>query len=215
MKIMNENQQKILDLAKKKDISKMSISDIARELHIDHLYKVQYHLEQLKKKNLIYIDTDKKTQKVAKPEGFVIDKLLSIPIVGSANCGPALELAQEDISGFLKISKKLVEYSRPENLIAVRAVGESLNKANIKGESVESGDYLIVDYKKQPHNNDYVLSVIDGAANFKKFYKDNKKKEVRLISESTLGIPPIVLHEDDIDTSGYVINGVVTRVVKN
>ncbi len=215
MKIMNENQQKILDLAKKKDISKMSITDIARELRIDHLYKVQYHLEQLKKKNLIYIDTDKKTQKVAKLEGFVIDKLLSIPIVGSANCGPALELAQEDISGFLKISKKLVEYSRPENLIAVRAVGESLNKANIKGESVESGDYLIVDYKKQPQNNDYVLSVIDGAANFKKFYKDNKKKEVRLISESTLGIPPIVLHEDDIDTSGYVINGVVTRVVKN
>lgn len=212
---MNANQQKILDLAKTKDISRMSLSDIAKELDIDHLYKVQYHLEQLKKKNLIYIDADKKTHKVAKLAGFLIDSLLNIPIVGAANCGPALELAQEDISGFLKISKRLVDFSKPENLIAVRAVGESLNKAKIKGESVESGDYLIVDCKKQLRNNDYVLSVIDGAANFKKFYKDDNKKEIRLISESTFDIPPIVLHEDDVNTLGYVVNGVVVRVVKN
>jgi SOS-response transcriptional repressor LexA len=212
---MNANQQKILDLAKTKDISRMSLTDIAKELDIDHLYKVQYHLDQLKKKNLIYIDTDKKTHKVAKLAGFLIDSLLNIPIVGAANCGPALELAQEDISGFLKISKRLVDFSKPENLIAVRAVGESLNKAKIKGESVESGDYLIVDCKMQPRNNDYVLSVIDGAANFKKFYKDDKKKEIRLISESTFDVPPIVLHEDDVNTLGYVVNGVVAKVVKN
>lgn len=212
---MNINQQKILDLARKKDISKMSLADIARELNIDHLYKVKYHLEQLKKKNLIYIDSDKKTQRVAKLKGFLVDNLLSIPIVGTANCGPAMELAQEDISGYLKISKRLVDFSRPENLIAVRAVGESLNQANINGEAVNSGDYLIVDCKKQPQNNDYVLSVIDGAANFKKFYKDSKKKEVRLISESSLDIAPIVLHEDDVNTSGYMVNGVVIRVVKN
>jgi SOS-response transcriptional repressor LexA len=211
---MNINQQKILDLAKKKDISNMSLTDIAKELKIDHLYKVKYHLEQLKKKNLIYIDSDKKTQKVAEPKSFLVDKILSIPIVGSANCGPAMQLAQENVQGYLKISKRVIEFSQAGNFIALKAVGESLNKAKISGESVDDGDYLIVDCAKQPENNDYVLSIIDGAANFKKFYKDDKREEIHLISESTLDIPPIILHQDDINTSGYLVNGVVVRVVK-
>jgi SOS-response transcriptional repressor LexA len=212
---MNINQQKILDLAKKKDISNMSLTDIAKELDIDHLYKVKYHLEQLKKKNLIYIDSDKKTQKVAEPKSFLLDKILSIPIVGSANCGPAMQLAQESVQGYLKISKRVIEFSQVGNLIALKAVGESLNKAKIIGESVDDGDYLVVDCARQPENNDYVLSIIDGAANFKKFYKDEKREEIHLISESTLNIPPIILHQDDINTSGYLVNGVVVRVVKN
>ena len=212
---MNINQQKILDLAKKKDISKMTLTDLAKELNIDHLYKVKYHLEQLKKKNLIYIGSDRKTQKVAGPKGFLLDKILSIPIVGSANCGTALELAQESVQGYLKISKRVIEFSQAGNLIALRAVGKSLNKAKINGKNVDNGDYLIVDCARQPQNNDYVLSIIDGAANFKKFYKDNERKEIHLISESTLDIPPIILHQDDISTSGYLVNGVVVRVVKN
>lgn len=192
----------------------MSLTDIAKELKIDHLYKVKYHLEQLKKKNLIYIDSDKKTQKVAEPKSFLVDKILSIPIVGSANCGPAMQLAQENVQGYLKISKRVIEFSQAGNFIALKAVGESLNKAKISGESVDDGDYLIVDCAKQPENNDYVLSIIDGAANFKKFYKDDKREEIHLISESTLDIPPIILHQDDINTSGYLVNGVVVRVVK-
>lgn len=215
MKKLSKIQQKILDFARKNDISKMTLTEMNKILKLDHLYKVQYHLEQLKKKNLIYIDSDRKTQKVTESKGFVVDNLLNVPILGSANCGPALEFADEQIQGYLKISKRLVNFSKPENLIALRAVGESLNKADINGDGVDDGDYLIVDCKKQPQNNDYVLSVIDGAANFKKFFKDNKKKEVRLISESTLNIAPIILHEEDLATSNYFVNGVVVRVVKN
>jgi repressor LexA len=100
-------------------------------------------------------------------------------------------------------------------LIAVRAVGESLNKANIGGENIEDGDYVVVDCKQQPNNGDYVLSIIDGAANFKKFFKDDSKHEIRLVSESTQEIPPIILHDSDINSSGYMVNGVVVRVIKN
>jgi len=212
---MNINQQKILDLAKKKDISSMTLTDIAKELKIDHLYKVKYHLDQLKKKGLIYFDTERNRQGVAKLKGFSMGKLLSIPVVGAANCGPATTIAEEQITGFLNISKRLLEFSRPENLMALRAIGESLNRANIKGERVEHDDYLIVDCAKQPKNGDYVLSIIDGAANFKRFYKDDAKKEIRLVSESTLNIPPIILHTDDLEELGYLVNGVVVKVIKN
>jgi repressor LexA len=210
---MNEKQQKILNFAKENNISSLSYREIAKRLNLSSPQIVIHHLEQLKKKGLIYFDKDKK-QRIAKPKSFIVDNFFNIPIVGSANCGPAMELAQEQITGFLKISKRALNTSNGEGLIALKAVGQSLNKANIFGDSVNEGDYLIVDCKKQPKNQDYILSVIDGAANFKKFFKDDKKEEIRLVSESTLDIPPIILHKDDLETSGYLVNGVVIKVVK-
>lgn len=211
---MNKNQQKIINLAKRKDISKMGFREIGRELGIENPQTVIYHLDQLKKRGLLYFDT-KKRQRVAKPKAFAADNFFNIPVVGSANCGPAMELAQEDIQGYLRISQRSIKKSKPDGLIAVRAVGKSLNKANVDGDSIEEGDYVIVDCKQQPKNKDYVLSIIDGAANFKKFFKDDKKHEIRLVSESTQDIPPIILHEKEMNASGYLVNGVVTRVIKN
>lgn len=210
---MNKNQEEIIKLAKKKDISKMGFREISRELGIANPQTVIYHIGQLKKKGLLYYDINRRSR-VAKPKAFVADNFFNIPVVGSANCGPAMELAQEDIQNYLKISQKSIKRTRPDGLVVVRAVGDSLNMANVDGNSIENGDYVIVDCKKQPSSGDYVLSVIDGAANFKRFYKDDIKKEIRLISESTQEIPPIVLHEEDIKASGYLINGVVIKVIK-
>mgnify|MGYP000700440419 CR=1 FL=1 len=210
---MNENQEKIIDLAKKKDISKMNFREIGRELGIPNPQTVIYHLEQLKKKGLLYLDNAR--PKVAKPKAFALDNFFNIPIVGAANCGPAAQLAQEDITGYLKISPRSVKKSKPDGLIAVRAVGDSLNKANIDGDNIENGDYVIVDSKERPINGSYVLSVIDGMANFKKFFKDDKKQEIRLVSESSKDFPPIIMHKDDMEAAGYLVNGVVVRVIKN
>ena len=213
---MNENQQKIIDLAKKKDISKMTFREIGRELGIPNPQTVIYHLEQLKKKGLLYFDT-KKRQRVAKPKAFSVDSFFNIPVLGSANCGPATELAQENIQGYLKISQKSVGRSRPDGLIAIKAVGDSLNNAKVgtSKESIDDGDYVIVDCKKQPSDVDYFWSIIDEAANFKKFFKDDAKHEFRLISESKREIPPIILHESDLNSFSYMVNGVAVRVVKN
>lgn len=210
---MHENQLKILQLAKKKDISKMSYREIARELGIIHPQTVIYHMEQLKNNGLLYFDSGTRPR-VAKPKAFFSGQFFNIPVVGSANCGPAMELAQEDIRGYVKISEGAIGRSKPEGLIAVKAVGQSLNRADIGGDNIEEGDYVIVDSRKHPKNGDYVLSVIGGAANFKKFFKDDAKREIRLMSESTYDIPPIIIHDEDIEMSGYLVNGVVVRVIK-
>ncbi len=213
---MSKNQQKIIELAKKKDISKMGFREIGRELGIPNPQTVIYHLEQLKKRGLLYFDTEKR-QRVAKPKAFAMDNFFNIPVLGFANCGPAMELAQEDIHGYLKISQKSVGRSKPDGLIAIKAVGDSLNDAKIgvDKDSINDGDYVIVDCNRQPNSGDYVLSVMDEAANFKKFFKDDKRREIRLTSESKREIPPIILHESDVNSSGYMVNGVVVRVVKN
>ena len=128
---MNKNQEDILELAKKKDISKMGFREISRELNIKNPQTVIYHLEQLKKKGLLYFDSERK-QRVAKPRAFIADKFFNIPVVGEgANCGPATELAQDKIEGYLKISQKSLHISRPDGLMVVRAIGNSLNMADI------------------------------------------------------------------------------------
>jgi len=212
---MNEKQQKILDFIMENDISKFSYREIAKRLKFSSPQIIVHHLNQLRKKGLIYQDKNKNI-KVAKLKSSSVDNFFRIPIVGAANCGPAMELAQESIAGFLTISQRILNKSNGKDLIAVKAVGNSLNKAKIFGDNVNDGDYLIVDCsKRQPEDGEYVLSVMDGVANFKKFFKDDESKEIRLVSESTLNIPPIILHEDDLETSGYLVNGVVIKVVKN
>jgi SOS-response transcriptional repressor LexA len=211
---MKNFRQEILKLAKKKDISKMSFREIMREIGAKNPQTIIYHLEKLKEKGLLHIDT-KGRQRVSKPKAFAVDNFFNIPVVGAANCGPALELAHEDIQSYLKISQKLLKRSKPDGLIAVKAIGDSLNRAEI-GENktnIDDGDYVIVDCKQQSENGDYVLSVINDAANFKRFYKNDE--EIKLISESTLDIPPIILHEEDVNTSGYIVNGVIVKVIKN
>lgn len=60
-------------------------------------------------------------------------------------------------------------------------------------------------------NDDYVLSVIDGCANLKKFEKDTKTGAIRLLSESKnpKHKPIYVSSEDD-----FMINGRIISVVK-
>ena len=205
---MNINQEKILKLAQERDISRLSLREIGKEVGIKNAQNVKHHLNQLIDKGLLVYKKNKNLLVV----GNKVNKkgnLLSLPILASANCGPALRFANEELEGYLKVSSKLIKKSTTNGLIVVRAIGSSLNLAKIEGKSIEDGDYVIVDCKNNnPINGDYVLSIIDGVANMKRFYK--KSNEIRLISESTLEIPPIVIHRDD----DYMISGVILMVVK-
>jgi repressor LexA len=213
---MNENFKKILKYAKNNDIPSIGYREVARQLEIKNPQTIIYYLKKIESEGWLYYDPKTKTKKPAKRKAFAVDNFFNIPVLGAANCGLATELAEQKIQGFVKISQKSLNVSTPDNLMAIKAIGNSLNKADIKGDSIDEGDYVIVDCsKKNPNNGEYVLSIIDSAANFKRFYKDDQKKEIRLVSESTSDIPPIVLHEDDINDSGYMVNGVVVRVIKN
>ncbi|OGZ95283.1 MAG: hypothetical protein A2847_01705, partial [Candidatus Sungbacteria bacterium RIFCSPHIGHO2_01_FULL_50_25] len=112
--------------------------------------------------------------------------------------------------GYLKISKRLV--SNKKSVFALRAEGNSLNKANIDGKNVESGDFVIVDSENtSPHDGDYIVSIMDGMANIKKYLLDKKNSRIALLSESTQEYSPIFIHEND----DFKISGKIVDVVKN
>jgi len=100
---------------------------------------------------------------------------------------------------------------RSKDLFAVRAVGESMNRARIGNNTIDDGDYVIIDKGRiSPKNNEYVLSVIDGMANIKKLIKTDG--QIVLLSESSHDFPPIYIHADDVDR--HLINGVAVKVMK-
>ena len=88
-----------------------------------------------------------------------------------------------------------------------------MNRADIKGEAINEGDFVIVDTEvKKPANGDYILSIIDGAANIKKINIDEKHHQVILLSESSKDYPPIFIHEKDLDC--YYVAGKILQVIK-
>ncbi|MGE3340764.1 MAG: LexA family protein [Candidatus Altimarinota bacterium] len=177
---------------------------------------IKHHLNQLAKRGLIKID--KKNEKIERIRAGENEgsSLISIPILGSANCGIATQFANENPEGYLKVSPKVLGdklIQKTKDLFALRAIGASMNRAEIQGESIDDGDLVIVMNSQEPQNGDYVVSIIEGCANIKQFFHDKKKKQIMLVSKSSLEIPPIYIHEEDYQE--YQVSGVVVLVMKN
>ncbi|OJI06868.1 hypothetical protein BK004_01880 [bacterium CG10_46_32] len=210
-------QEKLIKLLEKKDISGLTLREIGKKIgELDSPQKIKHHLNQLAKRGLIRFDKNSKKIEKIKSGKVAGTNLLSIPILGSANCGEAVIFADEQKEGYLKVSSKLlgnISSKQANNLFVLRAFGQSMNRADIQGNTIDDGDYVIIDKSKiHPNNNEYVLSIIDGLANIKKIFKDEENHQIILYSESSQNYPPIYIHEDDFDR--YLINGTVMRVMK-
>lgn len=206
---MHNLQEKILKLLDTKNIDGWTLREIGENIGEQFPQKVKHHIIQLEKKGLI--KTNKKTKSIVRVRQGAIKntELISVPIVGAANCGPATIFANENIEGYLKISKNIL--NKCKNIFAIRAQGLSMNREKINGKTIEDGDYLIIDSSDtSARNGDIILSVIDDMANIKKYMWDSANNQVVLMSNSTQDIPPIFIHEND----SFMINGKVIQVIK-
>lgn len=206
---MNESQKKILSFLTPNGIGMVTLSQLGNFIGIKNRQTVKYHLDNLEKKGYVRINRKNGNIISITPQINNTNELVSIPIYGSANCGPATILAEENFEGNLKLSSSMIQCKFTRFLFALRASGDSMNTSKTIGGPIEDGDFVIVDSNQRvPNNGDYVVSVIDGAANIKKFQKDNHR--ILLISESRNDYPPIFIHAED----SYLINGVVKQVIK-
>lgn len=213
---MHNIQAKILKLMNTEDISVLTLRDLAGKIgETGSPQKIKHHLDQLAKKGLIVVD--KKNNSIKKISVGVDEKsnLVSLPILGNANCGQATFFAEDYVEGYLKVSKRILGnfIDRINNLFVLRAVGSSMNRARVENNTIEDGDYVIVDKEiKDPHEGDYVVSIIEGVANIKKIHIDNSNKQIILVSESNQDLSPIYIHQDDLDQ--YFIAGKVIKIMK-
>ena len=206
-------QGKLLVLSAEYALEKMSLRQIGRLIGVSHPQKVKYHLEKLEQNGMF--GKYRKHRKARNVPAFLKPRaegeFISIPILGSANCGEATIFAEENLEGFLKVSPKVIVDKK--QLFVLRAEGNSMNKADVYGRNIEHGDYILVDGgNKTPRSGEYVVSIIEGMANIKKFVRDAENNEIILLSESTEDYPPIYIHEEDLPS--YKIVGTVIQVLK-
>lgn len=208
---MHQIQKKILLLVANQPLSNISIRQIGLLVDVEHPQAIKHHLEQLEIKGLVKYDRDSKT--LSSLQNAVSENdLLTLPIYGSANCGPAMKFADNYIEGYLRISKSLLK--KTADVIILEASGDSMNMAKVNGkQNIEDGDYVVIDTKqKNPESGEYIVSVIDGMANIKKFILDKDNHQIVLMPESTKNYSPIFIGEDELES--YSICGKVVQVIK-
>lgn len=217
---MHPIQEKLLALSKTENLAKLSLRGMAEKIGMgsESPQKIKHHLQQLQKRGFLALDRTKQTMTTAdsKPgwaKGLldVKSRLFSIPVIGTANCGPATIFAEQNFQGFLRISSKLIGRSKPTGLYAIKADGSSMNRAEVKGKRIEDGDYIIVNNEDTDvKTGDVVLAIVDNKATVKKFIDDRANGQVVLAAESSYDYAPIYLHADD----DFTISGKVVGVIK-
>jgi SOS-response transcriptional repressor LexA len=207
-------QEKIINLANNCNLSDLTLRKIGELVgEPKSPQKIKHHINQLIGKGLLIVESDGKIKKAK--GGIGKSGLISLPILGSANCGQALIFADEKVEGYLKISRGLLKnnlINKIGDIFVLKAVGNSMNRAIINGKNIEDGDYVIIDKKEAIRNGDHVVSIIDGAANIKNIYIDKKNSQIILLSESNQDFPPIYISEKD--GNSYLICGKVVDVIK-
>lgn len=206
---MHTLQEKLLKLIRQTNIGHLTLREIGSKVGEKYPQKIKHHLDQLEKKGFIKQDRNNNIIEAKSAGKISNSNLMSVPIVGAANCGPATIFANSNIEGYLKISSALLR--KRKSIFAIRAQGLSMNNAVVGGNKIEDGDYLIIDSDDiTPRNGDIILSVIDSMANIKRYIWDEENEQVVLVSDSTRDFPPIYIHEDD----DFIINGKVIQVIK-
>ena len=121
---MHPIQEKLLGLSRKQNLAKVSLRELARLIAMpdEPAQKIKHHLLQLQKKGFLSIDRAKgvmnraaSTSTITRDLAGKNSSLFSIPIIGTANCGPATIYAEENFQVFLRVSSKLVGRSKPVN----------------------------------------------------------------------------------------------------
>ena len=172
----------------------------------ESLKSVMQVIEALEKKDLIKRDKNKKIYLVENKNYTNFKNIFSIPVYGLASCGEALAYAQDNVDGFLQISKALFRDKEESLLFAVKALGDSMDK-----EKINDGDYVIFEKYEQQEDLEgkIVVAVINGMATIKR-YKKVSEEIIGLFPKSTNPIhQPIFIHKSD----SFIFAGIFRKVL--
>ena len=194
-----------------------SLNEIKSHLEISSVSTAHYHVKNLIRSGYLMKDGHRFSSPYVQVRDFqstsresLVQDSYSVPIYGTANAGIATVFAEENLEGYIKLPSGF--RLKRQNVFALRVKGDSMNLARIDEKNIEDGDYALVDPNcRNPKNGDYILSIIDGFANIKKFERNNENGTIRLISESTnLNHKPIYISSED----DYMVNGKIIAMLK-
>lgn len=206
--MMHWIQEKLLILAGLHDINAMKLVELVEMVGCEHPSQIQHHKKQLIAKGKLLSSNGRLVPALATVQG-----LITIPVLGEADCGEATKYADGRIVDNLVVSPSILAVKHPERVYALVARGSSMDMTDVKGKSINDGDYVIVEKTDgyTPDDGDVVVSNIGGLANIKRFQRDKSHHRILLLPESSRDYyAPIIIHEND----DYTVQGKVIDVVR-
>lgn len=173
-----------------------SMQEIADNFHISKSL-VFYYIKDMKEKGLIDYDGSARGIKTPSMEK-VNDDVELVPLVGSIACGPQM-LAEENIEKYLPIPKGLLGRGKHFALIAS---GDSMINAGIN-----NGDCVFIRKQDTAEIGQIVVALIGNETTLKRYYLDEKRKQVRLHPEND--------NMEDMFFKTIQIQGVAVKVMKD
>jgi repressor LexA len=199
-KILTSKQKTVLstitDLAHKKG-TPPTLEDIRFTLGLSQLSSVQRHTDALKEKGYL-----KNIRGISLPEQSL---KVQIPLVGNVACGVPL-LATENIEAYISYDASKIK-GASQDYFFLRAVGDSMDKTNVSGKTIDDGDYVLIKKQSIADPGDRIVALIGDEATIKRMMPVDGA--IRLEPESSNSRnKPIYIFED------FSVQGVAMDVIK-
>lgn len=178
-----------------------TLDEIRLFLDISSLNGVTDHLKALEQKGYIY--RRKHAKRNIELQNTSINHsyypTINVPVMASVGCDDLSVFAEEKHDESLEIDKKIL--GGKENVVAVRAIGNSMNDAGI-----EDGDYVLIEITDTANQGDRVAVILGDMVTVKKLDKRDGILILRPESKDPK-YKPIILSED------FKIAGKVIRTI--
>ena len=210
--ILTQKQEEVLRIIKDCYLENgyaPSLNELKEKLGISTKRGVVAHLIALEKKGFIFrTGQPRGIHMVENDDQIVYDYLVGVPILGYANAGIPMVVAEEENLGILKIDRNML--GKKKNLFSLIIKGDSMDLAKIDGETLGDSKYIVVQKDAEFEDGDIVVAIIDNCATVKRFKR--AKNMIILYPDSSNPLnQPIYI---DRNTEG-LINGKVIKVLEN
>jgi repressor LexA len=200
-KTITSKQKRVLDnieLYIKAKGEPPTLDELRKNLGFKSIRTVTQYLEALEKKGFILRRKYSRRNielRAVDAEGTAAT-LVSVPVVANVGCDDLSVFAQERSDEFLQVDKQIVDDAG--DIVAVRAVGESMLDAGIK-----SGDYILVQFTDKVKSGDRVAAIIGDMVTVKRL---ERRQGVTILYPESKDpkYKPIVLR-DDFKIAGKVL----------
>ena len=168
-KPITTNQQQVLSFVKKFLLEfevSPTLKEIQKELNIPSTNTVVKHLSALENKGYIVRRKNAKRNIEIRNTGLFGQRteLISVPILASVGCDDLSVVAEQKYDEYLEVDRNFI--GDKKNVIAVRAIGNSMNDAGI-----ENGDFILVEKTEICLSGDRVVAVVGDMVTVKKIEK--------------------------------------------
>lgn len=179
-----------------------TMEEMTKALGYSGISSVQRHLDALKKKEVI---RNEKHHARSLEINISSEQSVNIPLVGNIACGQPL-LAEENIEAYIPYTGNAL-IGNEKNYFFLRAIGDSMNKTNVNGKTIDDGDFVLVRKQQRAKSGEKIVALLGDEATIKKLQTGSGHYILQPESTDPQN-KPIYLFED------FLIQGVACDVIK-